>query len=471
MFALFLAAAAALVVNDPTVTTVEPPDKTYTAQVIVMRNGDGEQAQTIELQGAPHGTVKIIGGPHVKVVREAEFPKIWIGVRVTPVPAPLAAHIGADGVMIANVMAGSPADEAGLEQYDVVVAFNDRELKTPADLTAAIAEAQSGELAKLTVLRQAQRQQMRIRPEQRPDEIAGEWKYDELEDTFLNDALEFKGHKLFMGPDQKWIMEDLGNLHGLPDLLKDLHGWQWGGEDSPQWFDPNHPDLDVFQDLPGQHGLGFFYGGPEDGDAEMSLSIAIKEDDGSSTAITRGPDGKIEVKRVDAEGNESSATYDNMEALQEGDPEAHALLSGTGGSGKGRVFMRMTPQGNRALELRKEFQIDVQEKLTQAMEQARRAQRDAEGAYQDALKQAQEALERAQQHMPEQETEEEAVVDELAPPAGGAAELLGASADDNGRIRVWTREGGKVVTYEFQGVEQFQAAAPELYEQAKGLFE
>ena len=48
----------------------------------------------------------------------------WIGIRIAPVSSELASHLklkeGA-GLMISNIVKGSPADKAGLGRYDVML--------------------------------------------------------------------------------------------------------------------------------------------------------------------------------------------------------------------------------------------------------------------------------------------------------------------------------------------------------------
>ena len=97
--------------------------------------------------GALVGGVYVAAGPDQKAgVASNEFiiqtdsdpTRPVIGVRCTPIPAPLAAHLERDGLMIANISEGSPADEAGLKRYDVVVSFGGRGIVEMDDLLEAI---------------------------------------------------------------------------------------------------------------------------------------------------------------------------------------------------------------------------------------------------------------------------------------------------------------------------------------------
>ena len=57
-----------------------------------------------------------------------------------PVPEALAAHVRQGKFMLINIAEGSPADQAGLDQYDVVLSFNDRPIEELSDLLDAIRE-------------------------------------------------------------------------------------------------------------------------------------------------------------------------------------------------------------------------------------------------------------------------------------------------------------------------------------------
>ena len=64
----------------------------------------------------------------------------YLGVLLGPVPASVRAQLGSllppgQGVLIRDVVADSPAAKAGLESYDIIVAYNDQKLFSPDQLT------------------------------------------------------------------------------------------------------------------------------------------------------------------------------------------------------------------------------------------------------------------------------------------------------------------------------------------------
>jgi len=65
------------------------------------------------------------------------------------------------------VFPGSPAAEAGLEQWDVVVAIDGKDFASPKTLVRAIRRAEPGETLALGVLRNGERLDIEVHPEPR----------------------------------------------------------------------------------------------------------------------------------------------------------------------------------------------------------------------------------------------------------------------------------------------------------------
>ena len=82
----------------------------------------------------------------------------YLGVAVGPVPLAVQAQLPKDithnqGLMVMRVMPGSPAEQAGLQQHDVLLSINGRALITPDELVKAVNETAAGEKISLEVLR------------------------------------------------------------------------------------------------------------------------------------------------------------------------------------------------------------------------------------------------------------------------------------------------------------------------------
>ena len=99
----------------------------------------------------------------------------WLGVAMQPMTAALASAIGhpdAKGVIIDKVMANSPAEQAKLQQGDVITAFNGQAIEGPRDLAMDVANAADGSAAKLTILRDGNQSEVDVSISQQPTQQA-----------------------------------------------------------------------------------------------------------------------------------------------------------------------------------------------------------------------------------------------------------------------------------------------------------
>ncbi|HVJ81284.1 MAG TPA: PDZ domain-containing protein [Planctomycetia bacterium] len=76
----------------------------------------------------------------------------FLGVVTEPVPPALAAHVPAKkGLLVARILPGSPAEKAGLQQYDILLGVNSTGVETPQDLKKVVTSVKAGETVKLRV--------------------------------------------------------------------------------------------------------------------------------------------------------------------------------------------------------------------------------------------------------------------------------------------------------------------------------
>jgi Do/DeqQ family serine protease len=98
----------------------------------------------------------------------------WVGVQVRTVDSELAGFLGldkAEGAVVAGVVAGGPAQQAGLIEWDVIVEFNGKKIVNADELVAAIKAAQIGQAVKLTMIRQRQQQTITVIVAEKPGNI------------------------------------------------------------------------------------------------------------------------------------------------------------------------------------------------------------------------------------------------------------------------------------------------------------
>jgi serine protease Do len=80
----------------------------------------------------------------------------WLGVQIQPVTEEVAASLGlADtrGVLVADVLPGTPAEAAGVRSGDVILAVDDEQMDDYRELTRLIASIDAGSKVDLTVMR------------------------------------------------------------------------------------------------------------------------------------------------------------------------------------------------------------------------------------------------------------------------------------------------------------------------------
>ena len=371
--------------------------------------------------------------------------KAWIGVRMAPMPAALEAHLGRGGLMVGNVVEGSPADDAGLRQYDVIATFDGVEIEEMSDLVSAIGEAGAGGRVKVTVIRGAQEQTVTLRPAKWKGRSEFEWKYDEPQDAVVDDSLQFHGLQLSPGPGGRMRLMPLGKLKGLPKGFEQLKGLK--GLQDFQFkldFDPDDFKIDIdVDDL--THGFAW-HGLGGDSDAEFEFKIKINED-GNVVTIRRNADGTIEVTREDEDGQESSETYDDADELKEGDAGAYKVYRRFGGRGAG-AFMLQIPALRDLPGLQKRFQGQIERRLKTAIE------------LDENLREKLRSL------------KSKVIVRSGVDDGGDAhSEAVMIMIGDDGGITVKVTTDGETETYEFEDKDAFRAEKPELYKKIKCLMD
>jgi serine protease Do len=128
----------------------------------------------------------------------------WLGVSVQPLTAELARSFGAAderGVLVAEVVEGSPAQQAGLQAGDIIVEFNGKAVPGPDDLQRAVGLTEPGQPARLRVLRDRRERLLELKL----GEAAGE----------REPASRGRGRSL-LGLDVRPLTSEVARQHGLP---------------------------------------------------------------------------------------------------------------------------------------------------------------------------------------------------------------------------------------------------------------
>lgn len=100
----------------------------------------------------------------------------WLGVVIQDVTRELAESFGMDkpsGALIADVLANSPAAEAGLQAGDIIIAYNGREIRTSAALPPMVGVTGIGEEVELDIIREGDEITVNVTIGELPEDING----------------------------------------------------------------------------------------------------------------------------------------------------------------------------------------------------------------------------------------------------------------------------------------------------------
>lgn len=88
--------------------------------------------------------------------QSGEVTRGWLGVGIQELSPEVAEYYGIEakkGVLVTEVFPGDPADLAGIELRDIIIAINGKQVESTRDLTSTVASIKVGETTKIEVLR------------------------------------------------------------------------------------------------------------------------------------------------------------------------------------------------------------------------------------------------------------------------------------------------------------------------------
>lgn len=350
----------------------------------------------------------------------------WVGVQLAPVPKVLASHLQLDEerLMLLNIAVDSPADKAGLQQYDVVVELCDKAGPTDVDgFMSCVKKLKVGETLRMTVVRGGKKVPVELKITGKPELDTVKYKYEMEQEQATTEAQTARGWMMQRGDDGQW---------------------RWKRIDQ----DPNWNQLFV---VPPPQPLAPTAPWPKgQGGDEGGSTVIVETKDDKTIEVRRNPDGSFRVTRKqqkDDRTQSSSKRYASVDALKTGDADAYNLFSRStrGGWGVGQAFAvpAQPPVNMKELEKR----------MAEAQRAAEQAMRERERA----MEQAQKEMERAMRQQGRAWTLQ-----------GGRARAsdkpdVRFEAHDDGRISVTTREGDQELVQHFKSADELKAKRPDLY--------
>ncbi len=100
--------------------------------------------------------------------------RAYLGVSIVDMSAAVAEEFGvplSQGIAVAHVGEGSPAEKAGLRKSDVIVSFDGRQVQSTSDLQEVVERSPAGSQHEMRILRQGKPQTLTVQVEAMPDDF------------------------------------------------------------------------------------------------------------------------------------------------------------------------------------------------------------------------------------------------------------------------------------------------------------
>lgn len=137
-------------------------------EVVGINTAVNAQAQGIGF-AIPTSTVQAI---LQDLLKNGKVTRPWLGVYLQPVTKELAEYFGfnkAEGVIVASVAPGGPAEKAGLQRGDIILEFNKKPVKTQDELVELVQKTKVGDKVVLVVFRDGNTNYMEVTIEAKQD--------------------------------------------------------------------------------------------------------------------------------------------------------------------------------------------------------------------------------------------------------------------------------------------------------------
>jgi serine protease Do len=161
---------------------------------------------------------KTVAGVVSQLQQFGELRRGWLGVRIQTVTDEIAESLNikpARGALIAGVEDKGPAKPAGIEPGDVVIKFDDKDIKEPKDLSRVVADTAVGKEVDVVIIRKGQEETHKVTLGRLEDtdkvQVAAKTKDEPVEKPVTQKAL---------GLDLATLSKDLRTRYKIKDSVK-----------------------------------------------------------------------------------------------------------------------------------------------------------------------------------------------------------------------------------------------------------
>ena len=238
-----------------------------------------------------------VGGP--KDAKE----RGWLGVSIGEVPASLASQLDIEGqgILVLNVVEGSPADDAGFKEHDIILSIDGEEVEGKAGRAISLIKSNKpGDELDVVILRDGHERELTVELGSRADAkgMNFAFKFGDGPAAELQEKVRTRAKIMKRGEGGEWVIKDIGEIESIKNLPKNIQ---------------------MFMPKSGTHSTQIFVSGDE------KKIKTIVEQDGSTITITQEGDGPITVTRTDEDGRETEEEYADSDELADDDEEAYDL--------------------------------------------------------------------------------------------------------------------------------------------------
>lgn len=109
-----------------------------------------------------------------QILEQGRVVRGWLGIVIQEVTPDIGEAIGVkEGILVAQVVEGGPADKAGLKVGDVIVALNGRSVEDLRDFQLSIMRTKPGTEVTLTVVRDGKKEEIKVKVGELPEKVSG----------------------------------------------------------------------------------------------------------------------------------------------------------------------------------------------------------------------------------------------------------------------------------------------------------